>query len=232
MHIGFFHLVLWIWSTSMCFHVLIVVVQLLSRVRMDCSIPGFPVLHRLPKFAQTYVHLSQWCHPAISSAVARFSCRQSFPASRSFPMSQVLVSGQSIGVLASASILPVYQSVQFSCSVVSDSLWPHGLHYARPPCPLPTPGVYSNSCPLSRWCHLVISSSVSPPPPAFSLSPSGFFQWVHSSHQVAKVLGVSALASVLPMSIQDWFPSGWTGWISLQSKGLSRVFSNTTVPKH
>ena len=114
-----------------------------------------------------------------------------------------------------------FSSVQFSLSVVSDSLWPHGPQHAGPPCPSPTPGAHPNSCPLSWWCHPTISSTVVP-----FLLPSIFptlFQWVSSSHQVAKVLGVSALASVLPMSIQDWFHLGWTGWISLQSKGLSRV---------
>ena len=112
-------------------------------------------------------------------------------------------------------IYPSVSSVQFHRSVISDSLWPDGLQHARPPCPSPTPGVYPNSCPLSRWCHPSISSSVVP----------------SSLQQVAKVL-VSASASVFPMNIRDWFPLGWTAWISLQSKGLSRVFSNTTVQKH
>ena len=114
-----------------------------------------------------------------------------------------------------------------------DSLQPHGLQHARLPCPSPTPGAYSNSCPLSQWCHSTILSSVSPSPPAFNLSQhQGLLKWVGSLHQVAKVLGVSASASVLPMNIQSWFPLGLTGLISLQSKGLSRVFSNTTVQKH
>ena len=126
-----------------------------------------------------------------------------------------------------------FSSVQFSRSVVSDSLWPHELQHTRPPCPSPTPGVHSNSCPSSRWYHPAISSSVVP----FSSCPqsllasesfpmSQLFGWGGQS------IGLSALASVLPMTIQDWFPLGWTGWISLQSKGLSRVFSNTTVQKH
>ena len=122
---------------------------------------------------------------------------------------------------------------QFSSSVVSDSLRPHGLQHARHSCPSPTPGVYSNSCPLSRWCHPTISSSVVPFFPAFNLSQhQGLFKWVSSLHQVAKVLRVLASASVLPVKSQDWSPLGWIGWISLQSKGLSRVFSNTTVQKH
>ena len=124
-------------------------------------------------------------------------------------------------------------SVQFSRSVVSNSLQPHGLQHARPPCPSPTPGVYSNSCPSSRWCHPAISSSVAP----FSSCPqslpaSGSFPMSQLFERGGQSTGVSALASVLPMNTQDWSPLEWTGWISLHSKGLSRVFSNTTVQKH
>ena len=124
-------------------------------------------------------------------------------------------------------------SVQFSRSVVSDSLWPHGLQHARPPCPSPTPRVHSNPCPSSRWCHPTISSSVVP----FSSCPqsfpaSGAFQISQLFVSGGQSIGVSALASVLPMSTQDWSPLGRTGWTSLQSKRLSRVFSNTTVQKH
>ena len=123
-----------------------------------------------------------------------------------------------------------FSSVQFSCSVMSDSLWPHGLQHARPPCPSPTPGVYSNSCPLSQWCHPIISSSVVPFSSHLQLFPaSGSFQMSQFFTSGGQSIGVSASASVLPMNIQDWFPLGCTGWISLQSKGLSRVFSNTTV---
>ena len=121
-------------------------------------------------------------------------------------------------------------SVQFSCSALSDSLRPHKPHHARPPCPSPIPGVYPNSCPLSRWCHPTISSSVVP----FSSCPqsfpaSGSFQISQLFTSGGQSIGVSASASVLPMNTKDWSPLGWTGWISLQSKGLSRVFSNTTV---
>ena len=124
-------------------------------------------------------------------------------------------------------------SVQFSCSVVSDSLQPHGLQHARPPCPSLTPGVYSNSCPLSWWCHPTISSSVIPSPPTFSLSQNqGLFQWVSSSHQVAKVLEFQLHHQFFQWIFRTNFPLGWTGWISLQFKGLSRVFFNTTVQKH
>ena len=124
-------------------------------------------------------------------------------------------------------------SVQLSHSVVSDSLWPHESQHARPPCPSPTPGAHSDSRPSSRWCHPASSSSVIPfsscpqsLPTSESLSMSQLFTWGGQG------TGVSPLASVLPKNTQDWSPSEWTGWISLQSKGLSRVFSNTTVQKH
>ena len=120
---------------------------------------------------------------------------------------------------------------QFSRSVVSNSLQPHGLQCTRPPCPSPAPGVYSNSCPLSRWCHPTISSSVVPSPPAFNLSQhQSLFKWVSFLHQVDKVLEFQ-----LQHQSFQWifrFPLGWTGLISLQSKGLSRVFSITTFQKH
>ena len=126
----------------------------------------------------------------------------------------------------------MHKSVQFSHSVVADCLWPHGLQHARPPCPSPTPGVYSNTCPLSWWCHSTISSSVFPFSCLQSFSASGSFQMSQFFTSGGQNTGVSASASVLPMNIQDWFLFGWTGWISLQSKGLSRVFSNITVQKH
>ena len=121
-------------------------------------------------------------------------------------------------------------SVQFSCSVMSNPLQPHGWQNSRSPCLSPTPRVYSNSCPLSRWCHPTISSSVIPFSSCLQSFPaSGSFQM---SQLFASSIGVPASTSVLPMNIQDWFPLAWTGWISLQSKGLSRAFSNTTVHKH
>ena len=124
-------------------------------------------------------------------------------------------------------------SVQFSRSVVSYSLWPHGLQHARPPCPSPTPGDHSNSCPLSWWCHPTIPSSVVLFSSFLQSFPaSGFFQMSQFFTSGGQSIGLSASASVLPMNIQDRFPLGWTGWISLQSKELSRVFSNTTVQKH
>ena len=127
----------------------------------------------------------------------------------------------------------IYTSVKFSRSVMSNSLWPHGLQHARHPCPSPTLRVYSNSCPLSQWYHPTISSSVVP----FSSCLRSFpaprsFQMSQLFTSGGQTTGVSASASVLPMNIQDWFPLGWTGWISLRSKGISRVFSNTTIQKH
>ena len=126
-----------------------------------------------------------------------------------------------------------FSSVQFSLSVMSDSLWPHGLQHARSPCLSPTPGVYSNSCPLSRWCHPTILSSVIPFSSHLqSFPPSESFQMSLLFASGGQSIGVSASTSVLPMNTQDWSPLGWISWISLQSKGLSRVFSNTTVQKH
>ena len=126
---------------------------------------------------------------------------------------------------------PIFSSVQFSHSVMFNSLRPHGLQHTRPPCPSPTPGVYSNLCQMSRWCHLTISSSVIP----FSSCPQSFpasvsFQMSQFFASDGQSIGISA--SVFPINIQDWFPLGFTGWIFLQSRGLSRVFSNPTVPKH
>ena len=116
---------------------------------------------------------------------------------------------------------------------MSDSLRPHGLQHVRLPCPSPTPGVYPNSCPSSRWCHPTISSSVIPFSSCLQSFPvSGSSPMSQFFASGGQSIGVSASASVLPMNIQDWFPLGWTGWISLPSKGFSRVFSNITVQKH
>ena len=123
-------------------------------------------------------------------------------------------------------------SVQFSNSVVSDSLRPHKLQHTRPPCPSPTPRVHSNSHPSSRWCHPTISSVIPFSSRLQSFPSSGSFQMSQFFTPSGLSIGVSASASVLPMNIQDWFPLGWTAWISLQSKGLSKFFSNTTVQKH
>jgi len=121
----------------------------------------------------------------------------------------------------------------FSHLIMSNSLWPHEPQHARPPCPSPTPTAYSNSCPLSRWCHPTISSSVIPFSSRLQSFPaSGSFPVSQFFASGDQSIGASALASVLPMNIQAWFSLGLTGLISLQSKGLSRVFSNTTVQKH
>ena len=135
--------------------------------------------------------------------------------------------------LSKLSYLPYFTIVQFSCSVVSDSLRPRESQHARPPSPSQTPGVYSNSCPSSRWCHPAILSSVVPfsscpqsLPASGSFPMSQLFAWGGQS------TGVSASASAPPINTQDWSPSEWTGWISLQSKELSKVFSNTIVLKH
>ena len=128
-------------------------------------------------------------------------------------------------------LLTQLSSVQWS--VVSDSLWPHEPQHTRPPCPSPTPRVHPNPCSLSQWCHPDISSSVVPfssCPPSFPASESFPMSQLFTSG--GQSIGVSALTSVLPMNTQDWSPLGWTDWISLQSKGLSRVLSNTTVQKH
>ena len=126
-----------------------------------------------------------------------------------------------------------FSSVKFSRSVVSDSLWPHESQHTRLPCLSPKPRIYPNSCPLSWWCHPVISSSVVPfsscpqsLPASESFPMSQLFSWGGQS------TGASALTSFLPKKSKGWSPSEWTGWISLQSKGLSRVFSNTTVQTH
>ena len=138
-----------------------------------------------------------------------------------------------VGQKVSSGFSVTFWPVQFSSSVVSISLQPHELQHARPPCPSPTPGVHSNSCPSNQWCHPAISSSVVPfsscpqsLPALESFPMSQLFTWGGQS------TGVSALASFLPKNTQDWSPLEWTVWISLQSKGLSTVFSNTTVQKH
>ena len=146
--------------------------------------------------------------------------------------SKCYLTGHSVDMGKIVCVPSRFQSVQFSHSFVSDSLWPHELQHTRPPCPSPTPGVHSDSQPSSQWCHSAISSSVVPfsscpqsLPASESFPISQLFTWGGQSTVV------SALASFLPKKPQGWF-SEWTGWISLQSKGLSRVFSNITVQKH
>ena len=193
-----------------------------------------------PRLCSNSLPLSWWCYLTISSLAA--------PSSFAFNLSQhqglfqwvgsFTSGGQSIGASAPVSVLPMnirvdFLSVQFSCSVVSDSLQPHEPQHARPLCPSPTPRVHPNPCPLSWWCHPTISSSVVP----FSSCPQSFpasrsFQMSQLFASGGQSIGVSASTSVLPTNTQDWSPLGWTGWISLQSKGLSGVFSYTTVQKH
>ena len=136
----------------------------------------------------------------------------------------------SMAVLKNFKIEP--PSVHFSCSVMSIPLCPHGLQHTRLPCPSPTLRTYSNSCPLSQWCHPTISPSVIPFSCPQSLPASGSFQMSQLFASGGQSTEVSASVSVIPMNVQDWFPLGWTGWISLQSKWMSGVFSNTTVQKH
>ena len=127
----------------------------------------------------------------------------------------------------------ILDSVQFSCSVMSNSLWPHGLQHTRLFCPSPTPGACSNSCPSNSWCHPTISISVVPFSSCLQSFPTlGSFSMSQFLTSGGQSIGVSASASILPMNIQDWFPLGLIALISLQSKGLSRVFSSTTIWKH
>ena len=128
-------------------------------------------------------------------------------------------------------LLSAFSSVQFSFSVMSNSLLPHEPQHARLPCPSPSPGVHPNPCPSSPWCHPTISSSLIPFSRPQAFPASGSFQMSQLFTSGGQNIGVSAPTSVLPMNIQYWSPLGWTSWISLQSKGLSRVFSNTTVQK-
>ena len=140
---------------------------------------------------------------------------------------------QAKAAVASRILTPsLVSTIQLSHSVVSDSLWPHGLQQARLPCPSPTPGVWSNSCPSSQWCHPTISSSVIPFSRLQSFQASRSFPMSQILAAGGQSIGVSASTSVFPMNIQDWSPIGWTALISLLSKGLSRAFSNTTVQKH
>ena len=176
---------------------------------MNRSTPGLPVHHQLPGFTQTHVH---WVGDAIQK-----SHPLSSPSPPALNLSQHQFSFQ----------------FQFIRSVMSDSLQPHELQHTRPLCPSPTPEVHPNPCPLSWWCHPTISSSVilfSSCPQSFPASGSSQMSQLFISG--GQSIGVSASTFVLPKNIQDWFPLGWTGWISLQSKGLSRVFSITTVQKH
>ena len=173
-----------------------------------------------------------WNSPGQNTGVGSLSLLQGiFPTQRSNPglphCRQILYQLSHQG-----SLKWEFQSVQFSRSVMSDSLWSHGMQHARPPYPSLTPRVYSNSCPLSRWCHPTISSSVVPFCSCLQSFPASGSAPVSQFSSGGQIIGVSASASVFPVNIQDWFPLGLTGLISLQPKGLLRVFSNTTVQKH
>ena len=175
---------------------------------MDCSTPGFPVHHKLPELAQTHVH-------KLSDAI-QSSYPLSSPSLPALNLSQNQGLSQWVSSLHQVAKSPPYfqPSVQFSGSVVSDYLQPHGLQHSRLPCPSPTPRACSNSCPLSQWCHPSISSSVVPFSSHLQSFPaSGSFQMSQFFASGGQRIGVSA--SVFPMNIPDWFILGWTGWISL-----------------
>ena len=212
---------------------------------MNCSIPGFPLLHYLLEFAHTHVH---WVSNAIHlshplSLASPPALSLSGSASGSFPKSWLFASGgQSIGASASASVLPIYIESWSPLGLIGlfssvAQSWPtlcDPMDFStRPPCPSPIPRVYSNSCSFSQWCHPTISSSVVPFSFHLQSFPaSGSFQMSQLFASGGQNIGDSASTSVLPMNTQDWSPLGWTSWISLQFKGISRVFSNTTVQKH
>ena len=185
---------------------------------VDCSLLGSSI-HEILQ-----ARILEWA--AIS-----FTRRSSQPRDRT----QVShIAGRRFTLWATRVVIIYFQfsSVQFSPLVMSDSLRPHGLQHARLPCPSPTPGACSSSCLSDQWCHPTISSSVVPFSCLQSFPASESFQMSHLLASGGQSIGVSASPSDLPMNIQDWFPLWWTGWISLQSKGLSRGFSSTTVQKH
>ena len=156
------------------------------------------------------------------------------PASPSFSSSHVSCFNHPMTSLFLPPCFPLFRTSKFSSvTQLYLTLQPHGVQHTRLSCPSPTPGAYSNSRPSSRWCHPTVASSVVPFSSCLQSFPaSGSFPMSQLFASGSQSIGASASASVLPMNIQDWFPLGWTGWISLQSKGLSRVFSNTTVQKH
>ena len=176
-----------------------------------------------------YFHSFYKRAPITQPLVSKSELASPLPPHREQFTSQVLITRSDTQKLELANLvlhLQLFSSVQFSRSVASDSLRPHGPQHARPPCPSPTPGVYPNSCPSSQWCHPTISSSVVPFSSCLHSFPaSRSFPMSQLLASGGQNIGVSASTSVLPMNPQDWFPLGWTGWISLQSKGLSRVFS-------
>ena len=208
---------------------------------MDCSLPGSTVRGILQAWILEWVAISSSrgiSQPRDQTCICDFSCTGRQVLLTLVPPEKPSPHPQLRGKKACDESVQVrhlrHQSVsQFSLSVVSDSLQHHEPQHARPPCQSPAPGVHPSSCPLSGSWHPTISSFVVP----FSSCPqslpaSGYFKMVQPFAWGGQSIGVSASASVLPMNTQDWSPLGWTGWISLQSNGLSRVFSNTTVQKH
>ena len=192
---------------------------------MSCTDSGLSLTHLMFSSSGSGVYVGASLPPSCSF----FSCSLFLHFPHSFPISLPCLHVYWM----KSPITFQFSSVQFSRSVMSDFLWPHGLQHTRPPCLSPTPGVYSDSCPFSQWCYPTISSSVVPfssCPQSFSAS--GSFPMSQFFESGGKSIGVSASTSILPTNTQDWSPLGWTAWISLQSKGLSRVFSNTTVQKH
>ena len=190
------------------------------------SQPGLAALERF--LAIKWLMFTKMCFLSLEDWVRRFSTK------RDNGLSAVGPSGCSQSRQVHETREGDAQSVrQFSHSVQSNSLQPHGLQHTRPLCPSPTPGAYSNSCPLSRWWHLTISPYVVPLSSCLQYFPgSGSFPMSQLFTSSGQSIGVLASTSVLPMNIQDWFPLGWTGWISLQSNRLSIVFSNTGIQKH
>ena len=198
--------------------------------RSECSPWHLSLLSTHPETSQYadshLLHVLPWGNFTANYHPSPHSCTQHITGTMLFPTTSFFCS--SLSRLFSVQ----FSSFQFSHSVMSDSLWPHESQHARPPCPSPTPRVYSNSCPSRWWCHPAISSSAIPFSCPQPLPASGSFQISQLFTWGGQSIGVSASASVLQKNTQDWSPLGWTGWISLQSKGLSRVFSNTTVQKH
>ena len=205
---------------------------------VDCNLPSFSIFGILQAKILEWVSISFSRGSSRPRDRARVSCIGgrcfNLWATREAPTTYKVMSKWSIvrkAVLWVVNKL-TYTSVQFSCSVVSDPLQPHELQHARPPCPSSPPGVYPNSCPSNQYCHPIISFSAIPFSCPQSFPASGSFPMSQLLTSGGQSIGVSASISVLPMNPQDWSPLGWTGWMSLQSKGLSRVFSNTTVQKH
>ena len=193
---------------------------------MDCILPMECMKVKVAQSCLTFCDPMDYTDHAILQI--RILEWVAFPFSKgsSQPRDETQVSCVAGGFFTNWAIGEVDSSVQFSFSVMSDSLWLYGLQHGRLPCPTPAPGACSKSCPLSQWCHPTISSSVLPFSRLQSFPASGSFPRTQFFTSGGQSFGVSASSSVLPMNTQDWSPLGWTGWISLQSKGLSRVLQH------